>query len=284
MRTARLGGWTRRRKCQGQSLIVALVAIAFLTAVGGAATMMLLLENRFAAAQKYRVRAHYFARAGLTSGAALLLADETPFDSLTDSWAADTDALRYGTPEAGAFVVEYADPATGERLLGVEDLHGKLNVNTAAAETLQRLFPNAAEEWVKDVLDRRPFLSVAQVPPLQQAAAGPKPEDVLTVYGDGTVNVNTASAPVLAAVTGLARDEVEKLLDARSGDAGPFKSVAQVREIVDLPQGDDGLTVSSDYFALTATGQLYEYKAVLRETVRRDADGSLTVVCFEQLQ
>ena len=74
----RFGGTGRSRRTAGQSLIVALVLLGFLTAVMGTVTVELLTESRISNARQMEVTAFYVARAGIEAGVNQLLQAKSP--------------------------------------------------------------------------------------------------------------------------------------------------------------------------------------------------------------
>jgi hypothetical protein len=127
---------------------------------------------------------------------------------------------------------------------------------------------------------------------------------LLTVYGDGRINVNTAPRVVLATVPGLDGDLAEAIATYREtggANGGPrlIKDLVEIKEHLQLSDAAFGdlaerLCVASRHFMMTSVGrpasevelaadQKTGQLRILRQVVRRDG-GMLTVVAFEQLQ
>ncbi|MFA5088355.1 MAG: hypothetical protein WC552_04910 [Candidatus Omnitrophota bacterium] len=171
------------------------------------------------------------------------------------------------------------DQASGERVTryGVADEQSKLNLNTASFSELTRLLqyglnfdPQRADDLASAIIDWRERLKESQSGGFYsddyydnlEYPYRPKrsPFEVLdelllirgvhpriyaellnyvTIYGDGKVNINTASRPVLLAM-GLEAELVEKILSFRrgfdgiegTGDEYVFESVDRVANIL----------------------------------------------------
>ena len=297
----------RIRRCSGQTLIVALTALIVITAIMGAITVSTLMEARVAARHKDYVQAFYAARAGLEAGAYLLLGDDPDCDALSDGWVASPlyDNMSIGPARYHVF---YRAAEDGERRTGIVDEERKLNINTAEPASLQALHPALTSEIVSRIVAQRQIrrftrLSEIELIPgvaegfLDDAREGAPAglQSLLTVHGDGRVNVNTAPLPVLTALGGLTEAQAAKLIEMRAGvgqneDANVFRSVNEVRDILDMTDADinalrSKLGVSSRHFRIQSRAVFMKNEKIqreLRQFVRRDSDG-ITVIQFEQI-
>ncbi|KKT06419.1 MAG: hypothetical protein UV78_C0012G0002 [Parcubacteria group bacterium GW2011_GWA2_43_17] len=119
-----------------------------------------------------------------------------------------------------------------------EDEGSRININTANSGMLKEL-PGMDEDLAKDVLasDRRPFKVKEEI----LLVEGMNKEkfnqfkDLITVYGDGKVNINTASEAVLKAL-GLEEELVGIIARYRRESSGPDREEAT---------SDDGALVST---------------------------------------
>jgi len=294
----------RSRRASGQALIVVLLVLVFLTSLMGTITVGMLTESRLTGYQARYLQAYYAARAGLEVAANQILNDSPDYDSLSDRWhRSDRDYAQVPVGN-GVYRVFYVDGSTGNERTGVVDEERKLNVNKAEPAMLRRLNPAFTDEIVKAIVARRrtmPFVTVEELATLPEIEPGflAKPREgapaglinLLTVYGDGRINVNTASAAVLASLEGLSAAQVEKLVARREADAQPFRNLDEVRTALGLSEDAFAkvrprLKVSSSYFTIRSRGWLADERNVvreLREVVRRQDDG-LVVVRFEQLR
>jgi DNA uptake protein ComE-like DNA-binding protein len=110
----------------------------------------------------------------------------------------------------------FVDPASGADGQVIDE-SGLINLNLANQEMLQRL-PGLDEDLAKNIIDSglRPFKSVNEVLLVEDI----KPEnfrlfkDMVTIYGSGKINVNTASKEVLLAL-GVDAEAVEAILAFR---------------------------------------------------------------------
>lgn len=87
-------------------------------------------------------------------------------------------------------------------------------------------------------------------------------EHMLTTYGDGKINVNSATYDVCRAGLGvddiLARAIIEERNDIVDGEPNPFKSVEDFHARIEgvPPEAASKITVRSQYYRITATGRV----------------------------
>jgi type II secretory pathway component PulK len=126
----------------------------------------------------------------------------------------------------------------------------------------------AAEEesQVKDE-DKSPFDEVAKIPyeEWDEDEIFPGLKDVLTVYGDGKININTAPLPILVALFG----EEEVGLDViRLRKKHPLKGLDDLKTVAGTSNGigkyGDMITFRSRYFRVIMT---FQYHRVRRQRV-----------------
>jgi len=299
----RFDRFVRRSHAAGQSLIVSLVLLGFLTAVMGTVTVELLTESSISNARHSEVTAYYIARAGIEAGVSQLLLAKSPgYEGLGDAWhSSQNNELRetlLGGNEGhavGLYKVAYFDVDSGQERIGIADEESKLNINTAEPAMLKHLDPAFTDDVVSAIVERRqqqrPFLTLNELNQLKGVPANfvtKSRESLLTVWGDGKVNVNTAPRAVLASL-GMDEEHVKKIEEFRKGTGGPadmgaFKTLGDAGPYLG---GIDvkWLTTSSSHFSITAQGYLVddpEIKCKLREVVQRGPEG-LQVLRFEQL-
>ena len=296
----------RYRTSTAQALVAVLLVLVFLTSMMGLVTTTLLVEARASRNQYFRHAALYNARAGLEVAAAQLLADDLNVDSAADAWYVNEDAFGDVAFGKGSFAVRYPDETTGAFRPGVVDEERKVNINTADADTLKGLHPALTDAVVEQVIVRRktrPFAVVNELALLDgldrdalRAASDDAPAglaSLLTVFGDGKVNVNTAPVAVLASLPGLDKESAQKIVDYREGGdtMKSFTTVDAVQKAAGLAAGDFAalrplLTVASRHFSITAVGRVKGRDHLERElyqVVQRDAKGVI-VLRFEQVK
>jgi type II secretory pathway component PulK len=293
-------------------LVVTLVVLAFITSVMSALSLSLLMDVKSADRHRQRVQAYYFARSGLEVAVHELLQDDPTVDSLADAWSVGGKAPMKAGLGKGEFSVEHVSEVTGEGRTGAVDEERKLNINKADRAMLRDLHPAMTPEIVNAIMKRRierPFDSVDEmaslpelpegflVMPREEAPAGLRP--LLTVYGDGKINVNTAPAVVLGSIERIGADLAEKIVASRNGEDGqpateddrPFTDVDQIGKRLELSDEvfahvKAWLTVRSRYFTITAAGSVPGRRPTVRrvrQVVRRDDQG-VTIVRFEQVR
>lgn len=240
----------------GVALVLVLWLIVVLGAVTAAAVALSRSEANSVIAYRSRAVARAAAASGVESTVALLRGE---LDAAPD---ADTrlDVLRRVRTR-----LEQARPRTigsGRFAVAVEDLTGRVPINTADYVTLDRFFrfvagddrapalTAAVLDWM-DADDRprpngaeaeqyaaagspyrplnRPFQRIEEVGRVLgvDAALAGALDTLVTVHGQGFVNVNTAPVAVLVAAAGLDPAAAERLVGERGGRA--FANLAEVR-------------------------------------------------------
>jgi general secretion pathway protein K len=242
--------WPSRK---GSVLVLALWALSllafFAVSMGFSARMRLLMMDRL----RQRGQLRLAAEAGVARAKTQLIPPkkETDPDTLKDSWANDDNIFKKIKVGAATFDVQGS-----ESFYGVVDEERKINVNTAPAVVLQRLFRMAsglsdsdAAACAAAVMDWREAGNAARTNGAKNAYYQSLPEpyecknapmdnmdelllvrgvsakiytDIcpyVTVAGSGCININTADSFVLQAA-GLDKDLAEKILEYRRGEDG----------------------------------------------------------------
>lgn len=230
-----------------------------------------------------------------------LCRDTTGYTCLNQGWR--TAAYAPGSEEKGSLYVS------------VEDEESKMNLNTADNASLRRLLEalnmgnsdeiaSAIADWRDSDSAARPFgaeedyyLSL-EVPrscknaPLDsldelRIVKGGEGNDRIgilekagTLYSSGKINVNTASAEVLASLPGLGYAEAQTIIAARNGpdltagtgDDIPFTIESDVRALV----GEDvyrqiagSITVQSSFFKVRSTGTVHKVTKAVETVLER---------------
>lgn len=220
---------TTRGAGRGERGFALAAAVLLLVVVAGLlldAALRSRAERRAAWNTSVEVRARAASRGGLAHALVRLRALQARTVSAGGGDPALFDAWnRIDTLGAELGVVEL--PGGGRYRVTVRDPASLLPLNAATADELRRLFlacgtgEETARRAALAVVDWReragPFAASEEVRALE-AASGLPGEAVahLTVLGDGRVNLNTASAPVLGALPGMSDEAVHVVLARRS--------------------------------------------------------------------
>jgi type II secretory pathway component PulK len=117
----------------------------------------------------------------------------------------------------------------------VEDPHTRVNANTAGHEALVRVLGDTTLAGL--VIRRRPWPAVeaiAAAPGVSQRQ-GELVQKVLTVRGEGRINLNLADLRVLQATPGISEEVASRIVSRRSAER-PFTSTDEVLGV--LPPAD----------------------------------------------
>ena len=234
------------------------------------------------------VRSELLASAAVERAIAILRADRNGYDTLLEPWHTDPSLLRSSHETYGASEVA-PGRVNGVTHSGIEDEESKVNLNRAPAAMLAAL-PGLTTEVAKAIVVGRggrqfatpdELLRLKGVTPALYAgdakAGKAGLRSLVTVWGSGKINVNTAPREVLAAIPGLGAAQVSSLIGRRQRlpgpNGGPFRDTASVFAFLQLPplvaqQAAKYVAVSSTVFRFVAAG---------RATGRRDGDAGVRI-------
>ncbi len=215
-----------------------------------------------------QLQAAYLARSAVEYALVELERDPTPkVDGLADPWANHPSVFQEHRVGSGVFSV-VSKPADGSERYGLTDEEQRINLNTAPADVLQRLFElsglreREATEIAAAILDWRdvdtdeqpdgaerfyyrslthaydckdsPFENVEEL--LLIRGMTPelyhRVEPYVTAYGSGYVNLNTAGTMVLRAL-GLSEIGLAGFREYRSGEDG-IEGTSDSRELISV--------------------------------------------------
>jgi type II secretory pathway component PulK len=286
------------------------ILVVFALSVGYRSRFSLKIANF----QKNRLKAYLTAKAALSRAILELTNDmqSNNYDSLEDCWSENESVFRKIMPDKDKpefAVVKYKDEQ-GKIKFGVRDEEAKININQAQQELLAQLFNEAqlqspqalalfVVKWVKknsnvgDIAKKsslkvpEELLLVFECFYKDKAAARDnynKIKNLVTVYGAGKVNINTASRGVLLSLANFvaslsqtdntssgAQTLVDALINKRESIGG-FRSESEITVIEELDPAvlldklKGYLTVKSHNFTIIAEGSssgvVREIKAV----------------------
>lgn len=220
--------------------------------------------------------AEFLARAGITWAQHYLQAVNQRQAWWQASWQNDQDMFANRRLASGTFDLTYQDQQ-GVTHYGLQDEEARLNLMRAPAELLGAL-PGIGTSTAVAIVAQRQQQSLAIPEELVHRGLvsadlfyGQDPQEGLalyvTVWGNGKINVNTASGRVLAVVPGMTTAIVESIIRYRLGnDQQPgtpddqyFSSLSDLARIAGITQPildrcEPFLTVTPTAFRVLATG------------------------------
>lgn len=264
---------------------VALMLVLWLVVVLGAVAAAVVALSRADANVVVAYRSRAVARAAAESGADAMVVrlrgtyggPGSPEERLRALPRLERELAREGPRALGQ----------GRFQVALEDLSGRLAINAVDYPTLIRFFTltagsDRAERLAAAVLDwkdeddstrpdgaeaaeyeavgspyrplNRPFQRIEEVPRLLGVddSLAAVLRRTLTVYGGGPVNVNTAPAEVVAAVTGLDPAVARRLVSAR--ELEPFLSLDALRTATGRESGAAGLSLAPTRLRIVSRG------------------------------
>ena len=301
------------KKQRGVALITVLLVVAVVTVVCASLIARQQLAIRSSANQLHVRQAWHYALGGETLAKALLRRDlqqgnpRAPVDHLGESWA--QPMAPFALDEGGELLVSIVDPTGRFNLNG---LLRKGQANEAVLAQFRRLLRNlqidkpyaerlvdwldgdqepsggygaednqyllaqpayrAANRTLSDVSELRLLLEMTEADYRRLLPF------VTALPADATLNVNTASAPVLASLAeGLPLATAEALVAARGSQGYPDVASFTAR-LPGLQVQSQGLAVGSQYFQVISEVSVGDRRQVLRSTVQRASDGRVYVL------
>lgn len=300
------------RNCKGSLSITALWMLALLSLLGLGVMRNVLMGLKLENYATRSAEAAWLARAGVYHAISVLTiqaaADSLQsFDALTQPWAHDPERFAQVACGQGVFEVSYPNPTSDpelSRIYGMVDENRKINLNRASREWLLRL-PGMTAAKVAALLDwrddddqvRKDGAEATYYKQLEHPHSCKNSNfefveeltlvrdfteedlrnlsELITVHGDGQININTASEKVLE-IMGLDPELARKIVRFRSGSDGqPFTSddvvfqkvddiVKQLTDALKLKPSDQALLnqlvteqnlgVRSSHFTIESTG------------------------------
>ncbi len=242
-------------KNRASILIIALWSISLLTTMavmlGFQVRQKLILVKRLDERDKVRL----ICEAGVRKAISQLISEpEAKYTSLNQKWSNNPDAFKEVAVGEGSFSVT-CETSSGETRSGLVDEEGKININKASAPVMARLFnflgldESEAGDLASAIVDWRGNSGQVSSPdgggggdsyyrllpaPYEAKNAHFQAMDELllvkgvdenifqkirkyiTIYGDGRVNINTATRPVLMAV-GYSGNIADRIIAFRNG-------------------------------------------------------------------
>ncbi len=306
----------------GSILIITIWTLLFLSFFCLTLGRIISVKLNIAGHIKERVIAYYLAKAGVEAAIQVLDDDQTQYDSLNDAWSNNEMLFKEVKFLAGDYSVSYQSP---EPKYGLIDEERKININTASKDTLAALLLMAgcsdsqAGQLANCIIDWRdkdsePLAGGAEdgyynslaVPYNCKDAGFQSPEELLlvkdmndeiflkikdkiTVFGDGSVNINTAEKDILSAI-GMGAALAEKVTAYRLGadgqeatsDDNVFESLGNIAEKLSLSEKETEIinsltashliTVTSHNFRVVSRGSVINAKMLSKIIciIRRD--------------
>jgi len=273
---------------QGSILILSLWILAILSLMAASLSFYSMMRMKVLRFYLNQVQGRYLAQAGINTALKVLIQeDKDEYQALSQKWAENKDNFEKKSFQTGSFAVSYVQTdVDGGAVVryGLLDEERKININTAPRDILLAL-PDATEELVDSIMDWLDKDSAtsrqgaendyySDLEPSYPCKDGPidaleellmirgmtpdimkKWKPLLTVYGDGRININTTSPDVLKAV-GMHDDLIEKIMAFRAGideqlgteDDGVFKDEGGIArtlfEAEPLNSNDTGLLIN----------------------------------------
>ncbi len=274
---------------RGVAMLTALGVMVILGLLGSVFIAHMKLEGAYGDRDASRLKAQYLAVAGIEDAIARIEVNSTREVAYTDAWWTGTSPSLTPLGDGGYTVA-------------VTDESARINVLTVPAPVLSAMLAGD-KEALAAVLN---FRSSRKIFDVEDFRAANLSADALsrittlgTVLGDGKVNINTASADVLAALPGMDQKTAESIVEFRKGPDGVEGTsddfvFASPEDLAKVP----GLTpvrvapviplvkVSSNIFRAHAIGTVYRGQRVashkdVTAVLQRDNNHAVTITSWQ---
>ncbi|MCF7872902.1 MAG: general secretion pathway protein GspK [Candidatus Omnitrophica bacterium] len=265
-----------RKKKKSSVLVLTLWILSLLVVFSIGIGQNVRAHLNFASHIKKRVKNYYMAKGGIEKAIAVLESDQDlGVDNLSESWANDQDLFKQLPLNGGYLTISYTLDNGGQQqvLYGVEDECSKININKVSKDILSSLLERIGgleseqaidvAAAIKDWRDADQLVSLGGAEEnYYQGLKEPyqcsdsefelveellfvkgmtqelfsKIKKLVTVYGQGKININTVDALTLYAL-GLNKDFAQRIIEYRQGsdlkdgteDDNLFQSVGAIR-------------------------------------------------------
>lgn len=268
---------------KGVVLIVVLWVVAIFALLGASLAYRCRIYLRLVRYNYGEIENFYQAKQALDQAILVLIDDNYNYDTLADDWNK----------------IDYTRREDIDVAVAVSDESGRVNINKAAKEMLA-LLPGITEETQKDIIANRPYLRKEELLYLESVTKEMyygRPEvnilglkDLITVYSDGKININTAAKEVLQSIPGMDEAALEAILNFRS--VNTFKdSNSLLNDLINLGVSSETaskiinlLTVSSNVYKIktSALHKRYAISCQIAAVVQRAAK-QIKIISWEEL-
>lgn len=315
-------------KNNGIVLITALWVLVILSLLSLSFAHQAKIEVKLAGHYRKEAQLRQLTKAAVRIALTKLASDTNDYDALNETWRLPPSEFEDCLSE---IIREY--PQQVEVEYTIVDEESKLNINSASLESLMKL-PEVDEEIASSIIDWRdedddpltsgaensyyenlekpyscknaPFDLVDELIYVRgmtnELFYGSKEKDIfplkdlLTAWGDGKININTASEEILLTIPGVREEIIESIIERRAGSDGddgtkddePFKNMESLKEI-------PGITISeyeklkshckavSNYFTVEAkvSSKKSSLKKKITAVLKRD-DDSFTILMWKE--
>lgn len=202
------------------------ILVVFALSLGHRAQIALKLSRY----QKDSFNAYCLAKSGINRAIYELEQDVNDYDALSESWSDNEKIFSKISPDENSTsfcTISYLD-ADGRRIFGVTDEENKININLAGAKVIESLFEESGfsedakeiseflKQWVSSSVEADEDKKIFKNAPLatreelvtaleyfykdfdKAEEVYSKIKTLITVYGDGTLNINTTSEEILS--------------------------------------------------------------------------------------
>ncbi len=301
------GNITNYNNNKGVALVITLLVLTLLLTIILEFNLNMRVEARAAASFRDDMKAYYLARSGITFAIALLAEDEKTspdHDSLDELWAQKIPPLPAGDGFVSVEITDESGKINVNKLAAEDEMHELMARFLEQFDLKGEEIANAIADWIDDDIndERSPGGAESsyyegleesyeaknnRIYSLQELRlikgiendTYEKLRNFLTPYTEGDINVNTASKEVLMSITDAITGEIaDAIISSRLED--PFHEGDVREKILSFGINSTGydteisnfITVQSNYFSVTSTGEVNQVRKTINAVVKRESD------------
>lgn len=279
----------------GLVLIITIWVLAILSLLSLSFAHYSRMEIELNSLRADKLKCLYHAREGINCAIQVLARDKNAFDGLNEAWKVhpsfETELLTKG--------VSYT----------IVDEDSKVNINTASQEHLKRLL-DIGDDVASSIIEFRggnnifhfvsELLYVKGMTPAvfygQKDTNNIGIKELVTVWTDGLININTAPIDVLVSIPGMRKVLAESIIQYRQGhdfqdgtnDDNPFEDLEELKNVPGISLGEYSqvsgyLKTSSREFRITSEAALpySRLKGTITAIVERDKN-KIKILMWEE--
>ena len=224
------------------------------------------VQNRLVTFSLREEKVFFLTKEGINRAIKEIDKDNNSFDAINESWYKP-------------IIVEKKE---GKIFAAVRDEESKINVNLASLEMLEKL-PGMNEKIVQEIIKQRPLDTEREILNIEGITAedyyGSKYKkglrDLITVWGDGKININTACEEILEIIPGLSGETKEEIISRQRNE--PFTQIEDLKDIPGISLEEysrlrDLVKVSSSVFKIFCKGTLADAERKIIAVVKKDKE------------
>lgn len=259
----------------GVTLILTLWVLVVLSLLALCFTYRAHIQSQLVSFFLKEERVFFLTQEGINRAIKEISKDSNSFDALNENWCLP-------------IIVAKKD----EKIFAlIRDEESKININTTSLAVLKKLFATD-EKIIQEIIKRRPFDTKDEILNIEGITAedyyGSKYRkgirDLITVWGDGRININTVSKEVLELIPDI-RQGIKESIISKQKDM-PFAKIEDLKDISGINLEEYSKLknlskVSSSIFEIFSKGTLTDIEKKIVVIVKKEKE-TITILSWQE--